>query len=578
MSRAQHFYRLFFVAGLVACVAPPAPAAPRDEVLRVAPPDAAFVLLLQNARDHVRDVANSPFVEWVPKSVLGRQLFAAGDLKHVREAAAPLFLALGVTSDDLLNEVFGDAVVFAYTPAPPDDPKAERAVVLVRPRKPDMLAKLVERLNAIQTGTGEVKSVTRRQHNGEEYFERQKPGGGSDFYCFRGDVFAFSGTEPDILAVIDRDKAAPPAGVKPPGLVAKLAKLGVADAFAVALINPRPLDAELAAKVAGARAAEKEFLTRFQEVWRALDSAAVYFSLGADLEAGVSLQFRPGALPAPAKGWLTGPRTTPEIWQSVPDDALFAAAGRFKAAEVIDLIGALVPVKEKNPVTTVAERFLGPVFGRDKLPRVFDALGPNWAVWAEPPPRAGGSVPVVVAAVQIDAGGPNGKETVRAIARSVGFGFEAARVAYNSGHTDQIDLEETQDGDVVITSLVGEKAFPPGIRPSFALKDGYLVLAGSPDAVKRFRRPAANAPQATGESLLARVSGPATRTYLATHREKLAEFLATAKQGDQKNLLKQIDQFAAVLELIDRVELVGRGDEGGIRLALRAKLVKPLKK
>jgi hypothetical protein len=42
-------------------------------------------------------------------------------------------------------------------------------------------------------------------------------------------------------------------------------------------------------------------------------------------------------------------------------------------------------------------------------------------------------------------------------------------------------------------------------------------------------------------------------------------------------LQKHIDQLAAVLELVDRIELVTRGSDTGLRLALRAKLVKPLK-
>jgi hypothetical protein len=562
------------VASLLAVgvFAPPVLAAsPRDELLRVAPPDAALVFVVQNARGHVRTIAKSPFAEWFPQSAVGKQVLAGLNVKQVRDSTAPVLAALGTTPDELLADVLGDAVAFAYTPPPPDAPMTgERAVILIRPGKPATLARLVERLNDIQTGNGEVKAVVRRQHAGAEYFERQKPGG-SDFYCFRNGVFAFSGSEPDIKAVIDRDKAAD----KPSELAARFDRHQVSDAAVVALINPRPLDAALKARVANAKADEQRFLGRFEEVWLALDSAAVYLAPGTDLEAGVSLRFTPDKLPASARALLTGPRVQPAVWQAIPDTALFALAGQFKAADFVEAVGTLAPGPEKNPLLANLEKGLGPVFGKGRLPAVLEALGPNWALWAEPP-AGDGFVPVAVAVVQIDATDPKGKEAARAVVRAVGFGFEAARVAYNTGHADQLELVETQDGDAVITSLVNEKGFPPGVRPSFAYKGGYLLLAGSPDAIKRFQEPKP-ASATSGEATIARFSGTATRAFFQDRGGQLAKFLSAAGHGDEKELQKQFEQFAAVLEVVDRIELVTRGDDAGVRVALRAKLTKSLK-
>ena len=65
---------------------------------------------------------------------------------------------------------------------------------------------------------------------------------------------------------------------------------------------------------------------------------------------------------------------------------------------------------------------------------------------------------------------------------------------------------------------------------------------------------------------------------LQTHREQLAKFLAAGGPGSELDLLKQVEQVIAVLELIDRVEVFTRGDEGGLRLAARIKLARPLRK
>ncbi|HXD87703.1 MAG TPA: hypothetical protein VN641_14500, partial [Urbifossiella sp.] len=159
---------------------------------------------------------------------------------------------------------------------------------------------------------------------------------------------------------------------------------------------------------------------------------------------------------------------------------------------------------------------------------------------------------------------------------AVGFGFNTARIAYNASHTDQIELVETDDSDNVITSLVNDKKFPAGFRPSYAFKGGFLLVASSPDAIKRFRKPK-EAPSGS-EALLARFSGSATRAYLQAHREPLARFLSSAGNGSEKDLLRQFDQAATVLELVDRVEVFSRGDDSGLRLAARFTFAKPLRK
>jgi hypothetical protein len=542
MKRVLTLLALFLVASPVA-------AAPRDELLRVAPPDAALFVFVQNGRDHLQQLEQSPFFKWFPQSALGKQIFAGVDLKQAKAGIEPLFNALGIKPEELVADVLGDAAAFAYSPTPNGEETGERAVLLIRPRKPETLAKLVAKLNEIQTASGEVKSVAARQHRGEEYFERRKPNGPSDFYCFRGGVFAFSGTEPDIRAVIERDKDDAKSV-----LPAKLAKLGVSDSLVVALINPRHFDREIATKVAQAKPAEKAFLERFQEAWLALDSASLDLSLKSDLELGVSVQFQPGKAPAFAKGWLTGTRENAAIWSAIPTDAMLALAGKFKASEVVDTLG----------LNAAAIQALGPVFGKDKLPQVLSALGPQWAVWAEQPGKDG-FLPVVVAAVQLD-----GKLPVKALERGIGFVFNSLRVAYNASHADQIEIVDGEDG---ITSLVNETGFPPGFQPSYAFKHGYLVVASSPLAVRRFQQPKA----ATGEAMLMRISGIAIRSYLQTHREQLAKFLAANGHGDTKGLLQQFEQAAAVLEIIDRIELVSRGDDTGLRLVARVRLAKPLK-
>lgn len=563
--------RLRFALALACALAvpPAAPANPRDEALRLAPTDFALTVVVQNLRDTTTALGASPFAGWFPTTNLGKRLLAGDGLKALTDGAMPVFNLLETTPTDLLHDVLGDAVVFAYTPGAAGT--AERSVILVRPRKPDALAKLVARLNDLQTKGGELKGVSERKHAGGAYFARERPGGGgANFYCFSGPVFALSESEAEIKAVLDR--AAPGANDAPPELVRRMQKLGVAEAVAAVLIHPRAFDAELAAKLKAARPEERALLDRLAPVWAAADSAAVYLTLDTGLEVGVAAQFAPDKLPAAARGWLTGPRVPSTIWQAVPDDALVAFAGRAGAHELLDAFAALSAATGKPGFREDFERALGPVVGRDKLPKVLAALGPDFGAWVQPPAK-GTAVPVLVAAVRLRAGAT---DEAKALAQALEYGFQAARIAYNATHTDQLALDEERDGDTVIKLMSGGP-LPAGARPCFAVKSGHLLLASSPDAIRAFRAPAAE-PKPADAVPLARFGAAATRAYLAEHAGALAQFLAATGAGPERELREQLRQLADVLEPFEKVELLLRGDAGGVRLGLRATAAKPLRK
>ncbi len=558
-------------AALLAFALPVPAAPPRDAALRLAPDDFALTVVVHDLGARAADVADSPFAAWLPTTALGKQLLGSDGAKQLSAAGGPMFDALGVTPADLLRDVLGDAVVFAYTPGPAGGPTGERSVTLIRPGKPAVLADVIRRLNDAQINKSkELKEVVEHRHAGAPYFERRRAGGGSDFYCFRGDVFAFSQSAEEIKAVIARDQR--PAADAPPALAARVAKLGVADATVAVLLNPRPLDAALAAKVKAAGPGERAFLTKFAEVWAATDSAALYLALDAGAELGAAVRFEADKLPAAARAWLADARRPSALWAAVPADAMFALAGRGTPTDLFALLDAVHPADGRPGLRQTVELVLGSAVGQAELPLVLDALGPDWAVWLAPPP-AGAVVPVGVGAVRFRADGDKGAEASKALAEALGFGFQSARFVYNSGHKDQLKLREEKDGAAVITALAGD-ALPAGVRPCFALKGGYLLLATSPDAIRGFRAPPE--PRAGGDFPAARFGATSTRAYLTGNAPQLAKLLAGA--GEERALAEQFGTLAALLEPLDKVELFSSADATGVKVMLRAKTTRSLKK
>ena len=199
--------------------------------------------------------------------------------------------------------MFGDAVVLAYTPGPPDRPQDETGVLLLQARDPARLATSLDRLNALQTESGELKAVTERGPADGRYLVRTRADGGTEFVYRDGPLLAFSAQEPVLKQVIDR-RATSPGAVSP--AAASIRRLGLADAALVAWFHPPALAADLHAKrdAASTPAAEKAALTQAAKVWAACDGLAVSARVGDRLEVGVTAAVDAGRLPAAVRAVL----------------------------------------------------------------------------------------------------------------------------------------------------------------------------------------------------------------------------------------------------------------------------------
>jgi hypothetical protein len=128
-----------------------------------------------------------------------------------------------------------------------------------------------------------------------------------------------------------------------------------------------------------------------------------------------------------------------------------------------------------------------------------------------------------------------------------------------------------------VSYLVNDSLFPRGFRPAFAMKDGCLVVAGSPDAVRRFAAPS-RVEKPADEAPIMRASGAAVRAYMQTHKAELGKWVAGVHDKVADDVIRDLGKLAEVLEPLDRIEMMVRGDERRFGLALRVKFVKPLSK
>src|SRR5262249_28870399 len=120
--------------------------------------------------------------------------------------------------------------------------------------------------------------------------------------------------------------------------------------------------------------------------------------------------------------------------------------------------------------------------------------------------------------------------------------------------------------------------FPPGLQPAFALKDGCLVLASSPDVVLGFgTAPGATANRADSQVPLLRLSVREITRYLKERQDVLVAYISKKKQLPNEMVAQGLTSLLAGLELLDAIEISQRSDPGRVILSLRVRPTQPLK-
>ena len=348
-----------------------------------------------------------------------------------------------------------------------------------------------------------------------------------------------------------------------PAIVRRMQQLGVENIPVVCLVNPRAFDADLLDSALKGKGSEQAFLKEFATYWKSVDNLAVSLNLTPSIEVGLSLNVRKADLPKAAAKFFSEAGKRSPLWDRVPEDALFAAVGRIHPESLSSMLSAFLTEQDRSRVIETIADATRPFLESDDLAPLLRGIGPDFGFWIMPPDPAEKTwCPQAILAAKI-ADGPEGKQAEQAAIKGLDF---LARLACLSDKKLRIHSEK--QGALNVQYLTHANAFPPGFRPAFTSKGGYIVVAGSPQTIARFEPPTAEAKYAD-EVPIVRISVAAVREYLKTHRRPLAEFLANAKGLDAMNLDQQLDSLMPLLEGLDRVELVQRSASDRVTFILR---------
>jgi hypothetical protein len=574
--RSRWFLRAFVAALSLGMIAARASAlSPRDELLRFVPEDVGFCLVVQDLRGHFAALQQSPFVQRFRQTPMGAALQSDPAFAKLGEVEKILQQTLGVDPTRLRDDLLGDAIVFAYRPGPAGKMNVEdQELVLVRARDAKLLVEVIEKINQAQKQAGELKNVQEREYAGVRYYQRveaQK----STFYFVRGPVVAFSSQEAMLRQAIGLEQKSAP---EEPPVARRLRQLGVERRLVSLWVNPRPFDGELERKVKAAGAGEAAVLGHMLTWWKALDGIALSLALERDGELSLAVRARTEQLPPAAQRFLAEAAMSSELWSRFPEDALVAGALRIDGAALVATVAEFLPPAARAAAQEALKRGLeaalsGKDFTRDLLP----AFGPDIGFCVTAPkadekawmPRA-----VLAMRVQSDAEGHTVEPVLLSALNSLAF---LAVVGYNHSHPDVLAFRSEMQGKIEVKYFANDKLFPVGVQPAFAAKEGYLLLASSPEVIRRFGTAASPTRAADGENPLLRVSANAWREFLKQRREPLIALTAERDGASKTEASSRLDRLFAALELIDRIDLVLRPSPGQVVITLRVQTVAPLR-
>ncbi|HZZ79693.1 MAG TPA: hypothetical protein VFE62_14330 [Gemmataceae bacterium] len=512
----------------------------RYDLLSLLPDDFAICIAMNDLQGNAARWEKSAWLKAFSASQPGKSLLDAPEWQQIERVKHDLKKFLDVDWPTLRDDILGDTLIFAYTPGPKDHPNEERGLILLHARDAQVLHRLIDKLNDAQKKSGELKELTELKYRGHSYHRRVQ-GDKTQYYFVKKNLAVFTVKDELMQRVLDRHEAA----TKESAWAGRFKKAGADNAIVTMCVNPRALDAEILATT------KKDDI--FAGYWRALDAIFLTASIRDDAEVRLSIQANTAKLPKWA-GSAFKPVETSTLWRRFPEQSIVTLATRTDFASLVEALKVVMPEKDRQKAANDWKGGIGAVVQLDLFKDLIPNIGPDWGACVLPSKDAK-QVPQTMVAIALKPG-PKEKPVDQTVFNALEFFAKLAILEHNKNHADApIRLETQMQGKTALRVLQGDKAFPPGIAPAFALKDGFLILASSPDAIAAFTLRDKQA-TADAETPLVRISAPELARLLEHRRDYI---LASLPQKDAK---RNVENVIGLLGLFDRVTLSHSAGDG----------------
>lgn len=526
-------------------------------LLRMVPDDFGFVVAAHDLRSQFARWDKSAWLKKISESPLGKALLTGPEWANLTKVKNDLQPYLGVDWPTIRDDIVGDAVVLGYRT--PSGGQSEEGLLLVHARKANLLSNLLDRLNTMQKKSGELKELEEKEFEGVKFYRRVHDKS-TQYYFVRDKLLVLCGQEATLKTLIRESRDVG----KDANVWTRSFERGTTpDSFLTLLINPRAFDAEF--KRAGKKG--DVFQVKLAEYWSVLDAIALNVRWDESLEVRLALLGNGKGNKEAAKR-LFRPAVANPLWTFFPEASILTLTGQVDFTLSDESWGDLLPPEFRKQIIEGLQKSLGALVGLNMERELLPNVGPDWgiAAFASENPK---NIPQLVFALAVQPGTTE-PPADQALMKGMQFLAGLAMFDYNRNHPDQIRMQTLHQGKIEVKSLVNEKGFPEGFQPSFALKDGYLLLASSPEGILRFRK--GKAPEvAKGEHLILRLSASELSKQITARRDFLAEHIAKSNAMGRPAANAVLDGVQAVLALFDRAELAHASAPDQMTVILRVR-------
>ena len=382
------------------------------ELLKVAPPDATLVITVEGLRDHLRVIRSSPLASNLSQLPAIQDWFASDQYRSFEKSCADIEAGLGLKLSELRDDLIGDAVVLVLRLDPQAllDPSHARGLLLLRAHNPDLLERLIARVNATQQGSGELEQVTDFRRGQTTYRRRKFPlasGRPPEWYVSYSDgTFGFSNSEALIHGVMDRkaffetkktgnkqSRAAKQDGATnvPDDLgLGDLAKFetlrGLMPERAVAriFVDPRAIEGILAKIPRSNQPSDIRLVSMLEQYLAAVQYGGAALTWNSD---AVVLHTVETTNPSRLSSWLSrlagNSRSGNPVMRRVPPTALALASMHVDALAIREAVFQLMPPASQPVANNLESIASGLLLGQDLCKRILPSVGPGFVAYID---------------------------------------------------------------------------------------------------------------------------------------------------------------------------------------------------
>lgn len=392
MSRLTRFGPMGLLCLAASMLATPARAAgPAEELLKLVPAEAGATLVVEDLGGHVRAIAESPLVEGLRKLPAFAAWLKNDQHRQFLQARREIEKALAVDLATFGDQILGRAVVLSLQIPPGGGTDRARGLLLLQAKDPELLGRLIERINTLERATGPLERVDERtvEGGGPPYRVRTFRADANrppDCYALLDDgVFVWSNSEEQIREVLERGQ-----GGGTPGLGSdsrfRAVRERLPDRLVASLfLNPRFLEQVLAEAPAPADAAGESLVALLTGYLKAM----IYAGAGLQWREGPVLHVHETLDPTRLQPWqrrwaATGGQVEP-LLAKVPADAPAVAAGLFDPVALHEALVGFVPDGDWPKLEHLAIAMRGLLLDRDPRTEVLPGLGPAVLAYVDAP-------------------------------------------------------------------------------------------------------------------------------------------------------------------------------------------------